>query len=112
MDKEVVFISKYYCEICKKQREIYVYGDRFSRSDRDEQYEKEVIKWGRHFHWIDHHRVCAMCGKLVRSGELGSVINKGIRIHKNYTLEYRKVREGDEFGNLLIVHESCIKRKK
>lgn len=109
---DIVFRTKYFCELCGRYRNLNVYGNPFFIRDRDSEYEKQVLKWARFNHWIDSHRVCAICGKLVKSGELESVINKGIRIHKNYTLEYRRVKEGDEFGNLLIVHKSCIKRRK
>ncbi len=107
--KEIVFSTKYYCELCGKERTFNVYGDKFIGIDRDDdQYKDMALDKMRFFHWVDYHRVCAICGNLVKAGDLASVINKEIKIHKNYTLEYKKVKENDEFGHLLIVHKNCI----
>lgn len=85
-----------------------VYGDGVTSFTPEE--EAECVDWCRHYHWIDHHRICAICGEIVLSGEIELALNNGlINIHKNYTNEYQKVRRGDTFGQLLIVHEKCIK---
>ena len=112
-NREIVFVTKYYCEICGKERVIRVFGDKFSRSYRDEEYEREVIKWAKHYHWVDSHRVCAVCGKIVKAGELGIMVNNGnIKIHDEYTDEYKKNKQGDNLGHLLIVHEKCLEKMK
>lgn len=112
--QEIVFVTKYYCEICKKERLLRVHGDEYARIDRDhdKEYKEEVIEWGKHYHWIDCHRICAICGKIVISGELDLLENDGrIEIHKDYTDEYRKVEPGDKFGHLLMVHKKCVKEE-
>ncbi|OGH11713.1 MAG: hypothetical protein A3B38_03440 [Candidatus Levybacteria bacterium RIFCSPLOWO2_01_FULL_36_13] len=110
--REIVFVTQYYCELCRKKRLLRVFGGKFARSERGEDYKKEVIEWGRHFHWTDYHRVCAICGKLVKAGELELVVNDGkVKIHPEYTDEYKKIQLGDKFGHLLIVHEKCLIRK-
>ena len=88
-----------------------MYSDEYSKLDRDidKEYQEKVIKWGKHYHWIDFHRVCAVCGKLIKSGELESVMNDGkISIKDNYTDEYKKVKQDDKFGHLLMVHKKCL----
>jgi len=106
----IIFTSKFYCELCKKELPIQLYGDINSSFTPED--EPELIDWTRHFHWTDNHRVCAICGELVKSGSLEVMINeKGIKIHKDYTDEYKKIEQGDEFGPLLIVHEDCVKKK-
>lgn len=108
--QQIIYTSKFYCELCKKDLPIQLYGDHdssFTASD-----EPELIDWAKHYHWIDYHRVCAICGKLVLPGELELAINNGsIQIHTDYTDEYEKVKRGNEFGSLLIVHEACISSK-
>lgn len=86
-----------------------VYGDHSLTITPED--ESEFVDWCRHFHWIDFHRICAFCGKLVQSGELDLMVNSGsIKIDKSYTDEYKKVKQGDRFGHLLIVHEQCINK--
>lgn len=105
--QKIIFVTKYYCELCKKELNVHLYGEYDSIFTQDE--EPEVIEWARHFHWIDNHRVCAVCGNLVKPGELELLVNEGrLRIHKDYTDEYMKVDRDNKFGHLLIVHESCM----
>lgn len=105
--QKIIFVSKYYCELCKKEQIVHLYGDsncNFSQSE-----EPELIEWARHFHWIDRHRVCAICGGLVISGDLDLAVNDGkINIHDTYTDYYLNIQQGNKFGHLLIVHENCI----
>jgi endogenous inhibitor of DNA gyrase (YacG/DUF329 family) len=64
-----------------------------------------------HHHWCNQHRLCAICGKYVRSGpdgDLQCAINDGIKIHPDYTEEgFRKVAPNDP-SRLLIVHRQCV----
>jgi len=69
----------------------------------------EAVEWMKHFHWTNSHRVCAICGKYVDSGKLDLMINdEKLPIHQDYTDEYLKIRRGDKFGTLLIVHADCL----
>lgn len=110
--QQIIYTSKFYCELCQKDVPISLYGSSDSTFSSND--ESELIEWARHFHWIDNHRVCAICGKLVRSklGELKVAVNDGkIVIHEDYTRDYKKVETGDRFGHLLIVHANCISKK-
>lgn len=107
--QQIIFTTKYYCELCKKEQVVHLYGNTDSSFTKDD--EPELIEWARHFHWIDRHRICAICGKLVVSGELDLAVNDGgINIHSAYTDHYRNIQQGDQFGSLLIVHENCIQK--
>jgi len=106
---EIVHKSKFYCELCKQEIPIHVYGDKNSLFVANS--EKEVIELGKHYHWIDFHQVCAICGELVKSEDLELLINDGqVEIHKNYTDEYKKVEKGDKSESFLTVHEKCVKQ--
>lgn len=107
--QHIVYVGKFYCELYKKSIETPVYGNSALSFAPGE--ELECIDWCRHFHWIDFHRICAICGKIVRSGELELAVNdESIKIYKGYTDEYQKIEQGNKFGHLLIVHENCIKQ--
>ena len=104
--QKIIYTGKFYCELCKKEVTTPVYGD----TAPEPQEEAEWIDMCRHFHWIDFHRICAVCGKIVLSGDLELAVNNGeIKIHPDYTDEYRRVKYGHHLGQLLIVHEKCIK---
>ena len=106
--QNIIYTTKFYCELCHKEIMMPVYGDAAPPFTSEEQ--KNFVDWCRHYHWIDFHRVCGICGQIVHSGQLELALNNGlINIHKNYTDEYQKVKRGDTFGQLLIVHEKCIK---
>jgi len=104
--RQIIFTTKYYCELCKKEQIVHLYGSldtSFTKND-----EPELIEWARHFHWIDKHRVCAICGQVVLSAQLELMVNDGkTSIVDNYTDEYKKVECGNKFGALLIVHGKC-----
>lgn len=107
--QQIVYTGKFYCELCKKNILTPVYGD----SAPEPKEEADWIDMCKHFHWINLHRVCAICGKIIQSGDLELAFNDGkINIHKNYTDEYRKVDKGNKTENLLIVHLRCLKDKK
>lgn len=106
--QRIIYTAKYYCELCKKEQTVHLYGEYDSNFTADE--EPELIDWARHYHWIDNHRLCARCGKLVLSGELDLAINDGgFQIHKDYTDHYEKVRPREKPGPLLIIHSNCVK---
>lgn len=104
--QKIIYTGKFFCELCKKEIATPVYGD----SAPEPQEESEWVDMCRHFHWIDIHRVCAICGKIIQSGDLELAFNDGkIKIHSEYTDEYKKIEPGVKTGNLLIVHEGCVK---
>jgi hypothetical protein len=106
--QHIIFTSKFYCELCKQEVSIPLFGDNDSSFTPND--EPELIEWGRHYHWIDFHRVCAVCGKIVKSGDLELAINDGmIKIHKDYTNHYKRIEQGNR-GPLLIVHEGCVNK--
>ena len=105
--QKIIFTTKYYCELCKNEQVVHLYGSPDSSFTKND--EPELIEWARHYHWIDAHRVCAVCGKLVQSNQLELMVNDGkVAIADNYTDEYKRVERGNKFGNLLIVHERCM----
>lgn len=107
--QHIIFSTKYYCELCKRELVLHLYGEDESLITKED--EPEVIEWARHYHWIDNHRVCAICGKIVKSNELELMVNDGkVVIHEDYTDEYKKVQKGERFGSMLIVHEDCINK--
>lgn len=106
--QQIIYTTKYYCELCKKELIVNLYGEHDSNFTADD--EPELIEWARHFHWIDNHRVCALCGRLVVSEELDLAENDGsIQIHEDYTDHYEKVNPKEKFRQLLTVHVACIK---
>ncbi len=107
--QKIIYTGKFHCELCKREIVTPVYGD----STPEPHEESEWIDMCRHFHWIDFHRVCAICGKIIQSGDLELAFNDGkIKIHTEYTDEYRKIERGDKAESLLIVHEKCISEKE
>lgn len=105
--QKVIYTEKFRCELCLKEIVMPVYGDSIANFTSEEKL--ECVDWCRHFHWIDFHRTCAICGEIVVSGDLDLAVNTGkIEIHSNYTDEYRIIKRGQRFGPLLIVHEKCI----
>jgi len=105
----IIYKTKFYCKFCKKDIPLDVYGTDDSTSKENE-FEKEVKEWGEHYHWIDCHRRCALCGELVVPGDLELLVNDGkIKIHEKYqTQTYERAHK----GQLLIVHEKCLQDKK
>lgn len=88
-----------------------LYGDEDLNFTQEEKI--EAVDWLKHFHWIDYHRLCAICGEIVKSGNLELLINNGKTvIHKNYSDEYVKIKRGNRFGPLLIVHTDCLLEKQ
>lgn len=106
--QQVVYTGIFFCELCHEEIAMPVYGDATLSFTSEE--ELECIDWCRHFHWIDNHRTCAVCGKIVLSSDLELAVNNGeIKIHSEYTDEYKRVKRGQHLSPLLIVHEKCIK---
>ncbi len=96
-------VIKYYCELCKQEIEVTI-NDLTKEMEEDEV--KKATEFAKNYHWYEIHCICAVCGEYVKSEELEVANNKGIRIHDNYTDQYRKVKLGEPC--FLIVHEKCI----
>lgn len=107
---KVIYRTAFYCKFCKRDISLDVYGNDESIVSQNNEFEKEVKEWGEHYHWIDCHRRCALCGRLVVSGELELLVNDGkIKIHNDYqTQTYERAHK----GQLLIVHEKCLQDEK
>jgi hypothetical protein len=111
---EMIFTTNFWCEFCKKDIPLYVYGDKDSSFPENKTEENEAKEWGEHFHWCDNHRRCAICGDLVQSGRqdlpegLNLLVNgRKTQIHEKYTKE---TFERAHKGELLIVHNKCLKK--
>ncbi len=88
---------------------MYVYGEHIVNKEEEVEYEEEARKSGEHFHWIDFHRRCAICGELIKDKKLDLLVNdEMIEIHSQYLNETFK--KGGR-TQLLIVHEDCISKK-
>lgn len=98
------------CKLCGYPRRFRLHG---LEGTLTPQIEADAKEWAKHFHWCDTHRLCAVCGGYVKSGENGDLdcaANDGsIRIHEDYTDHYLKVAQGD-LGRHLIVHKECLPR--
>lgn len=104
---KVIYRTKFHCKFCKKDIALNVYGSDENVDGQNNEFDKEVKEWGEHYHWIDTHRRCALCGGLVTSDDLELLVNDGkIRIHKEYEAQ---TYEETHKGQLLTVHGKCIK---
>lgn len=102
---KIVYKSKFYCKFCKKEIPISVHGEGDFIGDNET--EREVKEWGEHYHWIEKHQNCTLCGKLVQGEDLELLIDDGkIRISDNYNGESYL---GNKTG-LLTVHKKCIEK--
>jgi len=113
---EVVLKGTFDCPVCKRDLVFQVFGEAtpgVAVHFKDGRVKKEATEFARHHHWCDVHRVCAVCGKYVASGESGDLecaVNDGsIRIHTDYNDYFEKIERGD-MGRLLIVHRGCMER--
>lgn len=101
---KIIYRDKFFCPICKRDVKIRLFGE--PTLEINEALKQDVKEWGKHYHWIDHHRYCAICGDIVKSGDLELLIDNGaIKIHGKYNEWYKKPTRG-----LLIVHKRCIKK--
>lgn len=112
--KSIIYTTSFYCKFCKNKVPIYVYGDKGSSFPANKEEEGDAKDWGEHFHWINHHRRCAVCGELVISGEqdepdsLNLIFNDGgLKIHSKYLSQ---TLEKAHKGGLLVVHNKCLKK--
>lgn len=102
---EIIYRGKFYCPICKRDIAVPLLGD--PSFEINEQVRQDVKQWGKHYHWIDNHRCCAICGKLVKSDDLELLVDDGsVMVHEAYNEEYKKPTRG-----LLIVHKECAEGK-
>ncbi len=105
--KPIIYTTEFYCKVCDKPAKINLHSD-----DQDfpinDQTKKEVMSWGQHYHWVENHQLCAICGKLVHTGdgihELNLIRSEVMRgdVHPDYI-------KADIHSNrgLLTVHVDC-----
>lgn len=64
----IIYSTEFYCKLCKLPTKINLHSaeSNFPITDK---VKEDVLTWGQHYHWVDNHQVCAICGKLVRTGE-------------------------------------------
>ena len=102
-------VSTFDCPLCQHAISFPVYN--LPESIKAEEIEK-VTELAKHQHWLDVHRICAVCGEYVGSNELTGAVNDGnITIHKGYTNAYIDIQSGD-IRYALIVHKRCITVEK
>lgn len=110
--QKIIYTTKFFCRFCKKEIPVSVYGDMGSTFPESDQEKEEALEWGKHYHWIDNHRRCAICGEKVISGKqdepegLNLLVNEGqVQIHSRYEAETMENAHG---AQLLIVHNKCM----
>lgn len=105
MGKEIVYSTEFFCFRCKKPAIINLYSDDPSLELTDS-FKKEVEGWGKHYHWVDNHQICAICGELVVSGsEELNLIQTEVMLSDVHPL-YIEWNKDPEHG-LLTVHNTC-----
>ena len=112
--QSIVYTTNFYCNLCKRNIPIVVYGDRNSDFPSDKREENEAREMGEHYHWIDNHRRCAICGELVAGGKreepegLNLIDNDGqVEIHEKYVAETMDKAHGEQ---LLVAHNGCAQK--
>lgn len=106
----VIYSTEFYCKVCEKPAKINLHSDDPDFPVND-QTKKEVMSLGQHYHWVDNHQLCAICGKFVRTGdgihELDLIQNEVMQgeIHPDYI----KAEIHPDRG-LLTVHKECSKQ--
>ncbi len=106
----IIYSTEFDCKLCKKPATINLYSKDNLLAITDD-VKDEVLQWAQHYHWIQNHQVCAICGELVRSGEgtndLDLIQTETIRgdIHPRYIQWQTNPDRG-----LLTVHSDCSKR--
>ena len=71
----VIYNSKFFCKYCNKDVVEPVYGYLGSTFPENEEEVQAAKEWCEHFHWIDYHRRCAVCGEIVIGGELNLIVD-------------------------------------
>lgn len=107
--KALVYSTDFYCKRCKARSPINLYSDD-SNFKISERIKDEVEYWGKHYHWVRNHQICAICGNLVvgGKGELNLIQTEVMQqedIHPLY-IEWEKNPE----RGLLTVHKACSEK--
>ena len=105
MSQSIVYSTEFYCKRCKKPSAIHLYSE-----DPDfpitEKVKKEVEDWGKHYHWVHNHQICAICGELVESGKGDlNLIQTEVMLKDVHPLYIEWERYPDR--GLLTVHSGC-----
>ena len=105
----VIYTTEFYCKVCEKPSQINLHSnDNLPITDK---VKEDVLMWGQHYHWVDNHQLCAICGKFVRTGvgtnELDLIQNEVMRgdVHPDYI----KADIHPDRG-LLTVHKECAQK--
>lgn len=104
MRQNIVYSTRLDCDHCKSKFTVNLYSVDDDFVDKHPELKDEVEYWGKHYHWIDNHRICAKCGKLVEGGNLELVVTgqQDWSINSTYLEWVHKERP-----SLLIVHKTC-----
>lgn len=102
----LVYTTKMYCKLCKGDVKIHLYSDDFNFEMTEEKH-KQLTDHVDHMHWCHHHRVCAICGKLVEGEDLDLIVEKDFKIIINP--RYEKWRKYPDYG-LLTIHNKCLSK--
>ena len=107
--KEVIYTTEFPCKVCEKPARINLMSDD-PDFPVDDKVKAEVLEWGQHYHWVDNHQLCAICGKFVQTGvgtnELNLIQTEVMQgdVHPDYI----KATIHPDRG-LLTVHSNCSK---
>lgn len=103
---KLVLKTKIHCKICDKVVPIHLFSNEPDFMEKFPSFEEEVKDYGDWMHWVHTHQLCAICGKLVESGELDLVFEKDYRgrVNDQYTKSLKYPDRG-----LLTVHSTCLK---
>jgi hypothetical protein len=107
MDR-IIYSTEFYCKLCEKPAKIDLHSTDSSFTVTDK-IKADVLEWGQHYHWVDNHQICAICGKFVDTDkkELDLIQVEVMQgdVHPLYT----KWDTYPERG-LLTVHKECSKK--
>jgi hypothetical protein len=98
--------EQFFCDMCNQNITVHLFSDDDFYLEKFPNTKEELISHGKHSHWIGSHRICAICGQLVKSETLDLLVRTDYKgeIDKKY-LDWEK----DYDRGLLTVHESCMK---
>jgi len=108
--KQIVYSTSFYCHRCENDTTINLFSDD-SDFEITEEVKKETESWGKHYHWVDNHQICAICGELVETRgdkhDLDLIQTEVMRgaVHPLY-LKW----ELNPDRGLLTVHKECSKK--
>ncbi len=96
-----VYKMKMFCKLCEEAVPIHSYSDDPNFKMIDDQH-KELLDHVDHIHWCHDHRLCEICGKVVRGEEFDLVLEKELNFLVNS--KYEEWRKYPDRG-LLTIHK-------